>query len=132
MQPLLYTLTTAFASMYPEAGCSSGALDNSDLLATGIYYPSGSLKARSCLEGAQQLYQYCTSKGIPHRRLGKLVVATSEADTVQLQALYEKGRTNGSQGLELLSASASRHLEPELQCSAALLSPDTGIIDSHR
>lgn len=104
---------------------------NSEVIHAGLYYPQASLKARFCVEGRRQLYAFCASHGISHRRCGKLVVATSKAQESKLEALMQQGRANGVDDLRLLTAAAAHALEPELQCTAALLSPSTGIIDSH-
>lgn len=108
---------------------------NSEVLHAGIYYPPGSFKARFCVAGRRWLYRYCTEREIPHRKITKLIVATSTEQIPHLQQLLETSRANGLVGPEeelvMLSRSQARHLEPELDCAAALLSPATGIIDSH-
>jgi L-2-hydroxyglutarate oxidase LhgO len=104
---------------------------NSEVIHAGIYYPAGSLKARLCVAGRQQLYAYCAERGIPHRRCGKLIVATREAQVDELDAIAARARANGVDDLQHLSRDAARVLEPALECRAALLSPSTGIIDSH-
>ena len=103
---------------------------NSGVIHSGIYYPTGSLKARLCVAGRERLYAYCRERDINHRRCGKLVVAQAGQEA-QLQALHEKALTNGVADVSHLSASEARELEPEVQCAAALLSPSTGIIDVH-
>ncbi|MFE8645404.1 NAD(P)/FAD-dependent oxidoreductase [Sphingomonas sp. NCPPB 2930] len=104
---------------------------NSEVIHAGIYYPHGSLKARLCVQGKQQLYRYCDDRGIAHRRCGKLIVATSAAQVPQLEAIRQRAARNGVDDLVLLDAAAARALEPQLQCAGALLSPSTGIVDSH-
>lgn len=104
---------------------------NSEVIHAGIYYPQGSLKARLCVEGKQLLYAYCESRGIGHRRCGKLIVATSDAQVAQLQTIIAKAAANGVHDLVLLSREEARALEPQLECVAALHSPSTGIVDSH-
>ena len=104
---------------------------NSGVIHAGIYYPPGSLRARLCVAGRQALYAYCGERGIAHRRCGKLIVATDEAQASQLQEIARKAAANGVDDLQWLSADEARSLEPALRCSAALLSPQTGIIDSH-
>ncbi|PZP52978.1 MAG: FAD-dependent oxidoreductase [Agrobacterium fabrum] len=104
---------------------------NSEVIHAGLYYPVGSLKARLCVAGKKQLYAFCQSHGIAHRRCGKLIVAADEAETALLAALKAKGQTNGCDDLELIDARQALLLEPALVCAAALLSPSTGIIDSH-
>ena len=104
---------------------------NSEVIHAGIYYPAGSLKARLCVEGRQLLYAYCGERGVAHKRLGKLIVATSEQEIPVLDDIRAKARVNGVDDLELLSAAQAQALEPALSCTAALLSPSTGIVDSH-
>jgi len=104
---------------------------SSEVIHAGLYYPAGSLKARLCVQGRAMLYDYCAQRSVPHRRCGKLVVATSERQTDALQAVAERARANGVRGLQWQGGAAARRLEPALACHAALLSPDTGIIDSH-
>ena len=104
---------------------------NSEVIHAGIYYPEGSLKARLCVEGKQLLYDYATERGLPHRRCGKLIVATAPAQVSQLEAIAAKARANGVKDLVLLSREEARAMEPNLECLAALHSPSTGIVDSH-
>jgi L-2-hydroxyglutarate oxidase LhgO len=104
---------------------------NSEVIHAGIYYPQGSLKARLCVRGRQMLYAYCAERGVAHRRCGKLIVATEAAQSEQLQAIAAKAAANGVDDLRWLTAAQAQALEPALRCSAALLSPQTGIIDSH-
>ncbi len=104
---------------------------NSEVIHGGLYYPAGSLKATSCVEGRERLYPYCREHGVPHAPLGKLIVATTEAEIPGVEKIAAAARANGVANLEWLSASEARRLEPELNCVAALLSPSTGIIDSH-
>ncbi len=103
---------------------------NSEVIHAGIYYPAGSLKARLCVHGRTMLYAFCDSHGVAHQRCGKLVVATSVEQHGALRATQEKAAANGV-ALSWLDADSARALEPALTCSAALLSPDTGIVDSH-
>lgn len=104
---------------------------NSEVIHAGIYYAAGSLKARFCVEGKQALYAYAQERGVPHRRCGKLIVATSAAQVSQLDGILAKARANGVDDLVVLSGEAARSMEPQLACLAALHSPSTGIIDSH-
>jgi L-2-hydroxyglutarate oxidase LhgO len=104
---------------------------NSEVIHAGIYYPTGSARARLCAPSRRLLYDYCASHGVPHRKCGKLIVAASEAELAGLEALQAQGRRNGVEGLELIDAATARRLEPALACTAALCSPETGIIDSH-
>ncbi len=104
---------------------------NSEVIHAGIYYPEGSLKARLCVRGKQLLYALCESHGIAHRRCGKLIVATDAAQLAGLKSLADKAARNGVDDLRWLSGEQARELEPALACEAALLSPSTGIVDSH-
>jgi len=104
---------------------------NSEVIHAGLYYPSDSLKARMCVRGKAWLYDYCETRGIAHRRCGKLVVATREADLPRLARLAEQGAANGVTDLRLLGRNGALALEPELDCAGALLSPSSGIVDSH-
>ncbi len=104
---------------------------NSEVIHAGIYYAAGSLKARLCVEGKQRLYAYCAERGVAHVRCGKLIVATSPQQEPQLQRLRAQALANGVDDLQPLSEREAVALEPALHCSAALLSPSTGIVDSH-
>jgi L-2-hydroxyglutarate oxidase LhgO len=104
---------------------------NSEVIHAGIYYPTGSLKARTCVAGKHRLYAYCAERGVPHARCGKLIVATTEAQKATLEGIRAKAAANGVDDLQWLERDAVAALEPEVFCTAALLSPSTGIIDSH-
>ncbi len=104
---------------------------NSEVIHAGIYYPQGSLKAQLCVQGKQLLYDYCRDRAIAHRRCGKLIVATSSDQLTQLARIQAMARANGVSDLQLLSVAQTMELEPALVCEAALLSPSTGIVDSH-
>ncbi|AAQ57814.1 NAD(P)/FAD-dependent oxidoreductase [Chromobacterium violaceum] len=104
---------------------------NSEVIHAGLYYPAGSMKARLCVAGRDALYRYCAERAIPHRRLGKLIVASRESQLARLDALEAQARANGVADIRRLTASEARALEPALDCAAALLSPSTGIVDSH-
>lgn len=104
---------------------------NSEVIHAGLYYPAGSLKARLCVTGKHALYEYCQSHGVSYRQCGKLVVATASEQEAKLVALQQQGEANGVDDLKFLSATEARAMEPALNCTAALLSPSTGIIDSH-
>jgi len=104
---------------------------NSEVIHAGLYDLPTSAKARLCVAGREQLYPYCESRGVPHRRCGKLVVATSAAQIEALQRIAERASANGVAGLRWLTGAEARALEPALRCEAALLSSVTGIIDSH-
>ncbi len=104
---------------------------NSEVIHAGIYYPAGSLKARLCVRGKHLLYEYCAARGIGHKRLGKLIVATSDDEAASLEGIAARAAANGVDDLQTLTAHQARALEPALSCTAALLSPSTGIVDSH-
>ncbi len=104
---------------------------NSETIHAGIYYPEDSLKARTCVEGNALLYQICRERGIPHRKTGKLIVATSSDQIGRLEALLEQGRANGAPDLAVLSRREIGNLEPNVEGIAALLSPSSGVVDSH-
>jgi len=104
---------------------------NSEVIHAGIYYKAGSLMAQMCVSGKRALYDYCRSHGIPHKNCGKLIVATTPKETEKLQSIRAHAETNGVDDMQILTGVAARALEPALNCDAALLSPSTGIIDSH-
>ena len=103
---------------------------NSEVIHAGLYYAPGSLKARLCVRGKQLLYELCASHGVGHNNCGKLVVATSDAETAALRGLQDRAAANGVP-VQWLEAAQAKAMEPALQCTAALLSPTTGIVDSH-
>jgi L-2-hydroxyglutarate oxidase LhgO len=104
---------------------------NSEVIHAGIYYPRDSLMARFCVSGRAALYRYCDEHGVPHRKCGKLIVATTSEEAERLAAIAERARVNGVGDLIILSGAEARALEPALNAAGALLSPSTGIIDSH-
>ena len=104
---------------------------NSEVIHAGLYYPTGSLKARLCVQGRDRLYAYCAERGVPHRRCGKLLVATSQAQLSGLESIRTRAQANGVLDLQWLSRDEALALEPALECVAALHSPSTGIVDSH-
>lgn len=104
---------------------------NSEVIHAGIYYPGDSLKSRLCIEGNRSLYQLCSRYHIGYQRLGKLIVAISDEEIPALEALYQQGMDKGVTGLRMLSGDEVAHLEPCVRSVAGLLSPSTGIIDSH-
>lgn len=104
---------------------------NSEVIHAGIYYAAGSLKARFCVEGRDALYRYCREHHVEHEQCGKLIVATSDAQVQQLEAIKARAHANGVTDIRTLSAAEAIAMEPQLRCLAALHSPSTGIIDSH-
>ncbi|NVO17561.1 MAG: NAD(P)/FAD-dependent oxidoreductase [Rhodoplanes sp.] len=105
---------------------------NSEVIHAGIYYPPGSVRAFHCVRGRRLLYAYADAHGIPHRKCGKLLVATREAELGKIDMLCAQAAKNGVEGMTLLTAAEAKRLEPALACVAAALSPETGIVDSHR
>lgn len=104
---------------------------NSEVIHAGIYYPAGSLKASLCVAGRKQLYDFCEQYGVAHSRCGKLIVATSAEQDAKLTDIRRRAEANGVNDLCFLTADEAIALEPELHCTSALLSPSTGIVDSH-
>ena len=104
---------------------------NSEVIHAGIYYPQGSLKAKLCVIGRDKLYDYARERGIPHKRCGKLIVATRIDQDAALASIVERARACGVDDLVMLGAAEAQAMEPSLRCTSAILSPSTGIIDSH-
>jgi L-2-hydroxyglutarate oxidase LhgO len=116
-----------------ESGIGTGISSrNSEVIHAGLYYPTGSKRARHCTRGRRMLYEFCASHGVPHRKCGKLVVATNEREVGRLDAIIAQAKSNGVEGVDIIDADAARRLEPALSCRMAMISPETGIIDSHR
>lgn len=115
-----------------EAAIGTGTSSrNSEVIHAGIYYPTGSLKARLCVQGRARLYEYCAERGIAHSQCGKLIVANTPSQAAALPAILDKARANGVRDLTLLTREDAQTLEPALECLAAVHSPSTGIVDSH-
>lgn len=104
---------------------------NSEVIHAGIYYDANSLKARLCVQGRKMLYDFCKDRGVGHKRCGKLIVACEDSENPTLADIAGKARRNGVDDLQELSAADARAMEPNLSATAALLSPSTGIVDSH-
>lgn len=104
---------------------------NSEVIHGGMYYPTNSLRAIHCVAGRRLLYEHCADHNVPFARCGKLIVATDDAELSKIERIFEQGRTNGVEGLSLLDKSQVSALEPHLACKAAVLSEQTGIVDSH-
>jgi L-2-hydroxyglutarate oxidase LhgO len=105
---------------------------NSEVIHAGLYYPTGSLRAHHCPRGRRMLYEFCASHGVPHRKCGKLVVATKASELPRLETILAQAQSNGVEGVEIFEGAAAVRLEPQLSSVAAMSSPETGIIDSHR
>lgn len=104
---------------------------NSEVVHAGLYYPTGSSRARHCVAGRRALYDFCNTRGIAARKVGKLIVATTEPEVAKVEAIHAQGLANGVEGLRMITAAEARDLEPALHCVAALHSVETGIVDSH-
>ena len=104
---------------------------NSEVIHAGIYYPQGSLKARMCVEGRHKLYAYADEMGIPYNRCGKLIIACTDDEVDKFQGIARRAWDNGVSDLREISAAEAMELEPALDCKGALLSPSTGVVDSH-
>ncbi len=105
---------------------------NSEIIHSGIYYKKDSLKARLCIEGRELLYQFCREHDIPHRRPGKLIVATNDKEALELGKLIDNGKGNGVEELRLLGREEIKKIEPAVNALAAIYSPLTGIVDTHQ
>ena len=115
-----------------ESGIARGTTSrNSQVIHAGLYYPEGSWKARLCVAGRERLYERCARLGVPHRQLGKLVVAVESDEVSTLERIGALGTANGAPGLEVIDGDAVRRLEPAVRAVAALWSPTTGIVDAH-
>eukprot|EP00890_Picochlorum_soloecismus_P005509 jgi/Picsp_1/595/NSC_00592-R1_fad dependent oxidoreductase len=104
---------------------------NSEVVHAGLYYPKGSLKAEMCVRGKHMLYDYCQEKQVRYKKIGKLLVAPGEKDVIALREIECKSRDNGVNDLIRVSKESVKSLEPEVECEAAVLSPSSGIVDSH-
>ena len=104
---------------------------NSEVIHGGMYYPTGSVRAKHSVAGRRLLYAFCASHGVSHKKVGKLIVATNDAETAKLEQIAVQGKINEVEGLTMLSAAEAKALEPALNCTAALLSPETGIVSAH-
>src|SRR5260370_39610087 len=114
---------------HPRAGLDTST-HNSGVIHGGLYYPPGTLKARLCVTGRHMLYSFCARHGVPHARCGKLVVATEPAEIPTLEALHRRGTENGAEGLDVIDGSAVKRREPSIRAIAALLSPESGIVNA--
>jgi glycerol-3-phosphate dehydrogenase len=113
----------------PKLGMGASSR-NSGVIHSGLYYRPGSLKAKHCLRGNRLTYEFCAAHGVSHRRTGKLVVASSPADSRKLEALLENGRANGLEGLKIVDRARIRHREPHVEGFQAIEVPSTGILSS--
>lgn len=104
---------------------------HSGVIHAGVYYPEKSLKARCCVRGKQMLYDYCREHRVAHQAVGKLIVAQDQSEIAVLRDYTKNAQANGVHDLALLSESEALALEPDIRCAGAILSPSTGIVDSH-
>ncbi|MFA6281674.1 MAG: NAD(P)/FAD-dependent oxidoreductase [Candidatus Omnitrophota bacterium] len=104
---------------------------NSEVIHAGIYYPTGSLKARLCVEGNRLLYELCVKNEIPHKKIGKFIVAINPEEEIELQKIFKKAQENGVDGLKIITEKELKKTEPNVSAKCAIYSPDTGILDSH-
>ncbi len=104
---------------------------NSEVIHGGMYYPSGTLRGLHCVRGRRKLYAFCASHGVPHRKCGKLIVATDREEQKKVESIHAQGLRNEVEGLRMMDAAEARALEPALSCTGALMSAETGIIDAH-
>lgn len=105
---------------------------NSEVMHAGMYYPTGTLKAKLCVAGNPLLYDFCAKYDVPHQRIGKLIVAREEDEIPAIETILAQGKANGVPGLTMLDGAAANRLEPNVKATAALYSESTGIIDSHK
>lgn len=104
---------------------------NSEVMHAGLYYPEGSLKAGLCVAGNRMLYELARRRGIPHQKVGKLIVAADPSETGELERLFTQGRQSGARSLEMIGETQIARMEPNIRARAALYSPETGIISIH-
>ncbi len=114
----------------PDIGMHTSSR-NSEVIHAGIYYARGSLKANFCVRGKELLYRYCNARNVPHKAIGKLIVAVDESEVEKLQGIKIRASQNQVADLVLLDRAEAMRQEPGIRCEAALYSPSTGIIDSH-
>lgn len=104
---------------------------SSEVIHAGLYYQPGSLKAKLCINGNKLLYGFCAKHNIPHKRLGKLVIATNDSETEKIKKIFDNAVNSGVRGLMFLDTDEIKKLEPQIKASAGFISPDTGILDTH-
>ncbi len=105
---------------------------NSEVIHAGMYYPENSLKASLCVEGNRMLYELCEEKSIPYRKTGKIIIAANDEEIEKINNIYEQGRLNGVEELELLTKTEIKNIEPFVNGKMGIYSPETGIVDTHQ
>src|SRR5439155_26401593 len=104
---------------------------NSEVIHAGLYYPTGTKRAVHCPRSRRMLYDYCASHGVPHRKCGKLVVATNDKEVAGIEKIYKQSQTNGCENVELIDAAVAKRLAPHAYCVTAMLSAVSCVIVSH-
>ncbi len=122
---------TVVIERHPSFGQEASSR-NSEVIHSGLYCPKDSLKARLCLEGKRLLYQLCEEKNIPHKRIGKLIVATEDKELKKLEELLKRGKGNGVEDLKILDKNEIEKIEPHIRAIGAIYSPSTGVVDTHQ
>ena len=122
-------LATCILERHPRPGLDTSTR-NSGVIHAGIYYPAGSLKARLCVEGRHALYEFCAANKVPHIKTGKIIVANNDEELAVVEALMVRGTGNGVEGLRMVDASFVAEREPQVHATAALYSPESGIVDA--
>src|SRR5262245_53707598 len=122
-------LTTCVLERHPRPGLDTST-HNSGVIHAGLYYPAGSLKARLCVEGRRLLYTFCQEHRVPHRRCGKIVVASDSSEIPVLEVLLTRGQDNQVECLEIAGRKFIASREPHVQAAGALYSPESGVIDA--
>jgi L-2-hydroxyglutarate oxidase LhgO len=122
-------LSVCVLEKHPRPGLETST-HNSGVIHGGIYYPAGTLKSRLCIEGRPLLYEFCQKRGVAHEKCGKLIVASDDSEIPRLEKLYQTGVANGVEGLTMVDRAFITKREPNIRASAAIFSPETGIVEA--